>query len=171
MTKRALSCEWKLIAKGFLPSLFIWFESVLESFGQDIVKYQWCEFCPYLCGVKLRGMVISHLLLCPCKLPLVWASAKKRRSWKSKAAVSNRRVNKSLWYNQPRYKHQCYCVVDCILQISFSSFLIVQLTFVKNQKHFNQFTMSLLFCVILFYIIFLPLYLPLSEFVNTGGTI
>ena len=59
----------------------------------------------------------------------------------------------------------------------------------KNQKHFNQFTMSLLFCVILFYIIFLvsaaasvgteqmstghlvPLYLPLSEFVNTHGTI
>ena len=41
----------------------------------------------------------------------------------------------------------------------------------KNQKHFNQFTMSLLFCVILFYMIFLPLYLPLSEFVNTGGTI
>ena len=36
---------------------------------------------------------------------------------------------------------------------------------------FNQFTMSLLFCVILFYIIFLPLFLPLSEFVNTGGTI
>ena len=41
----------------------------------------------------------------------------------------------------------------------------------KNQKHFNQFTMSLLFCVILFYRFFLPLYLPLSEFVNTGGTI
>ena len=41
----------------------------------------------------------------------------------------------------------------------------------KNQKHFNQFTMSLLFCVILFYMIFLPLYLPLSEFVNTDGTI
>ena len=41
----------------------------------------------------------------------------------------------------------------------------------KNQKHFNQFTMSLLFCVILFYIIFLPLFLPLSEFVNTDGTI
>ena len=31
--------------------------------------------------------------------------------------------------------------------------------------------MSLLFCVILFYMIFLPLYFPLSEFVNTGGTI
>jgi len=41
----------------------------------------------------------------------------------------------------------------------------------KNQKHFNQSTMSLLFCVILFYIIFLPLYFPLSEFVNTGGKI
>ena len=59
----------------------------------------------------------------------------------------------------------------------------------KNQKHFNQFTMLLLFCVILFYIIFfvsaaasvgteqrstgllVPLYFPLSEFVNTGGTI
>ena len=59
----------------------------------------------------------------------------------------------------------------------------------KNQKHFNQFTMSLLFYVILFYIIFLvsaaasvgteqmstghlvPLYLPLSEFINTDGTI
>ena len=30
---------------------------------------------------------------------------------------------------------------------------------------------SVLFCVMLFYIIFLPLYFPLSEFVNTGGTI
>ena len=37
----------------------------------------------------------------------------------------------------------------------------------KNQKHFNQFTISLLFCVILFYRILFPL----SEFVNTGGTI
>ena len=27
-------------------------------------------------------------------------------------------------YNQPRYKHQCYCVVDCILQILFSSYRI-----------------------------------------------
>ena len=53
-----------------------------------------------------------------------------------------------------------------------SNLLIVQsIICCKNQKHFNQFTMSLLFCVILFYIIFLPLYLPLSEFVNTGGTI
>ena len=31
--------------------------------------------------------------------------------------------------------------------------------------------MSLLFYVILFYIIFFPLYLPLSEFINTDGTI
>ena len=38
-------------------------------------------------------------------------------------------------------------------------------------NNFNQFTMSLLFCVILFCRFFLPLYLPLSEFVNTDGTI
>ena len=37
----------------------------------------------------------------------------------------------------------------------------------KNQKHFNQFTMSHLFCVIMCYIIFLPL----SEFVNSYGKI
>ena len=41
----------------------------------------------------------------------------------------------------------------------------------KNRKHLNQFTTLLLFCVILCYMIFLPLYLPLSEFVNTDGTI
>ena len=59
----------------------------------------------------------------------------------------------------------------------------------KHQKHFNQFTMSFSFCVILFYRFFLvsaaasvgteqmstghlvPLYLPLSEFVNTDGMI
>ena len=41
----------------------------------------------------------------------------------------------------------------------------------KNQKHFNQFPMSLLFCVILFYKIFFPLFFPLSEFVKTHGTI
>ena len=52
------------------------------------------------------------------------------------------------------------------------SLLIIQsIISYKNQKHFNQFTMSLLFCVILFYRFFLPLYSPLSEFVNTGGTI
>ncbi len=77
-------------------------------------------------------------------------------------------------YSQHRYKHQYCCAWDCILQILFSSIsylLIVQsIICCKNQKHFNQFTMSLLFCVILFYRIFLPLYLPLSEFVNTGGT-
>ena len=71
-------------------------------------------------------------------------------------------------YNQQKYKYQCCFYVDCILQILFSSYRI-SLSF--NQKHFNQFTMSLLFCVILFYRFFLPLYLPLSEFVNTDGTI
>ena len=59
---------------------------------------------------------------------------------------------------------------NIVLIVSY--LLIVQsIICYKNQKHFNQFTMSLLFCVILFYRIFLPLYLPLSEFVNTGGTI
>ena len=77
---------------------------------------------------------------------------------------------------------------NIVLIVSY--LLIVQsIICYKNQKHFNQFTMSLLFYVILFYIIFLvsaaasvgteqrstgplvPLYLPLSEFVNTGGTI
>ena len=68
--------------------------------------------------------------------------------------------------------------------LSFNQSLVA-----KIKKHFNQSTMSLLFYVILFYIIFLvsaaasvgteqmstghlvPLYLPLSEFVNAGGTI
>ena len=37
-----------------------------------------------------------------------------------------------------------------------ANFLIVKsIICCKNQKHFNQFTMSLLFCVILFYMIFL----------------
>ena len=96
-------------------------------------------------------------------------------------------------YSLHWYKHQCCFVRDYILQILFSSYpislLFNQPLIVKIKKHFNQFTMSLLFCVILFYIIFLvsaaasvgteqrstgplvPLYLPLSEFVNTGGTI
>ena len=78
-------------------------------------------------------------------------------------------------YSSQRYKHQHYYVVDCILQILFSSYPISlsfnQSVVAKIKKHFNQFTMSLLFCVILFYRFFLPLYLPLSEFVNTDGTI
>nr|DAQ93295.1 MAG TPA: hypothetical protein [Caudoviricetes sp.] len=53
-----------------------------------------------------------------------------------------------------------------------SNLLIVQsIICCKNQKHFNQFPMSLLFCVILFYKIFFPLFFPLSEFVKTHGTI
>ena len=77
---------------------------------------------------------------------------------------------------------------NIVLIVSY--LLIVQsIICYKNQKYFNQFTMSLLFCVILFYRFFLvsaaasvgteqmstghlvPLYFPLSEFVNTGGTI
>ena len=57
------------------------------------------------------------------------------------------------------YKHQCCFVrglysANIVLIVSY--LLIVQsIICYKNQKHFNQFTMSLLFCVILFYIIFL----------------
>ena len=76
------------------------------------------------------------------------------------------------------------CLMHNLIRVWFSNSFICY----KNQKHFNQFTMSLLFCAILFYIIFLvsaaasvgteqrstgplvPLYFPLSEFVNTGGT-
>ena len=47
------------------------------------------------------------------------------------------------------------------------------ITFVKNKnkKHFNQFTMSVPFCVILCYMILFPLLFPLPESVNTDGTI
>ena len=78
-------------------------------------------------------------------------------------------------YSRHWYKHQYCCTVGLYsanIVLIVSNLLIVKsIICCKNQKHFNQFTMSLLFCVILFYIIFLPLYLPLSEFVNTGGTI
>ena len=96
-------------------------------------------------------------------------------------------------YSQHLYKCQCCFVVDCILQILFSSYPISlsfnQSLVAKIKKHFNQSTMSLLFYVILFYIIFLvsavasvgteqmstghlvPLYFTLSEFVNLYGKI
>ena len=77
-------------------------------------------------------------------------------------------------YSQHWYIYQCCFCVDCILQISFSSYQIslsFNQSFLKNQKHFNQFTMSFLFCVILFYRIFFPMYFPLSEFVNPYGKI
>ena len=74
-------------------------------------------------------------------------------------------------YSQHLYKCQCCFVVDCILQILFSSYPISlsfnQSLVAKIKKQFNQSTMSLLFYVILFYIIFLPL----SEFISTDGTI
>ena len=78
--------------------------------------------------------------------------------------------------NGVKLSHQAPTLYDVVpkeeIILSVSYLLIVQsIICYKNQKHFNQFTMSLLFYVILFYIIFLPLYFPLSEFVNTGGTI
>ena len=64
---------------------------------------------------------------------------------------------------------------NCILQILFSSYLISPYHSINYQlqksEAFQSVHMSLLFCVILFYRFFLPLYLPLSEFVNTDGTI
>ena len=56
-----------------------------------------------------------------------------------------------------------------VLYLPFKYYHII--TVVKNKKHFNQITMSVSFCVILFYIIPLPLCIPLSEFVNSYGTI
>ena len=85
-------------------------------------------------------------------------------------------------------KSKCTFCKYCSHRI-FSLLIIQSIISYKNQKYFNQFTMSLLFCVILFYRFFLvsaaasvgteqrstgplvPLYLPLSEFVNTDGTI
>ena len=55
-------------------------------------------------------------------------------------------------YSQHLYKCQCCFVVDCILQILFSSYPISlsfnQSLVAKIKKHFNQTTMSLLFYVI-----------------------
>ena len=42
-----------------------------------------------------------------------------------------------------------------IVLIIYYLLIIQSIIHYKNQKHFNQFTMSLLFCVILFYMIFL----------------
>ena len=64
------------------------------------------------------------------------------------------------------YKHQCCCTEGYILQILFSSYSTLsfnQSLVVKIKKHFNQFTMSLPFHVIMCYQIFLPLHFPLRE--------
>ena len=78
-------------------------------------------------------------------------------------------------YNQQKYKYQCCFCVDCILQILFSSYLISPYHSINYQLQKSEAFQSVhhvtLFCVILFYRFFLPLYLPLSEFVNTDGTI
>ncbi len=70
------------------------------------------------------------------------------------------------------HNHYRSALYSANIVLIVSNLLIVKsIICCKNQKHFNQFTMSLLFCVILFYIISVPLFLPLSEFVNTYGTI
>ena len=64
-------------------------------------------------------------------------------------------------YSQHLYKCQCCFVVDCILQILFSSYPISlsfnQSVVAKIKKHFNQFTMSFSFYVIMCYQIFFAL--------------
>ncbi len=61
-----------------------------------------------------------------------------------------------------------YLSFDCGYEAGYTKRILNTL---KKCKVKAKFTMSLLFCVILFYRFFLPLYLPLSEFVNTDGTI
>ena len=75
-----------------------------------------------------------------------------------------------VWFLSSFQLPNSQCGANIVLIVS-NLLIVKSIICCKNQKHFNQFTMSLLFCVILFYIIFLPLFLPLSEFVNTGGTI
>ena len=113
---------------------------------------------------------LPHICKFPSRYSLAYSSAS------SMASVFNAQSDPGLYS------------ANIVLIVSY--LLIVQsIICYKNQKHFNQFTMSLLFCVILFYIISLvsaaasvgteqmstghlvPLYFPLSEFVNTGGTI
>ena len=52
----------KLIAKGFLSSLFIWFEFVLEHFDQSVAKCLRWDFRPCLRGIKLRGVVTPLII-------------------------------------------------------------------------------------------------------------
>ena len=117
-----------------------------------------------------ESSVSNHICKFPSRYSLAYSSGS------SMASVFNAQSDPGLYS------------ANIVLIVSY--LLIVQsIICYKNQKHFNQFTMSLLFCVILFYIIFLvsaaasvgteqmstghlvPLYFPLSEFVNTGGTI
>ena len=52
------------------------------------------------------------------------------------------------YYNVKEFSANIVLIVSYLL-------IVQSIICYKNQKHFNQFTMSLLFCVILFYMIFL----------------
>ena len=77
-------------------------------------------------------------------------------------------------YSQQKYKHQCCCVVDCILQILFSLYQIslsFNQSFLQKSEAFQSVHHVIFILCYNVLSVFLPLYLPLSEFVNTGGTI
>ena len=71
-------------------------------------------------------------------------------------------------YIRQMCRYQCCCDTYCILRKWYSCCVSLKS---KNIEAFHQFTMSVLFCVILFYKIFFPLLFPLSEFVKTCGKI
>ena len=52
LSKKPLAVGIKLMAKGFLSFLFIWFEFVLEHFDQSVAKCLWWDFCPCLRSVN-----------------------------------------------------------------------------------------------------------------------
>ena len=60
LSKKPLAVGIKLMAKGFLSSLFIWFEFVLEHFDQSVAKCLCWDFCP--CLRKMENVQISQEL-------------------------------------------------------------------------------------------------------------
>ena len=116
---------------------------IFASFHQDIilhiqVVHQW--------QVRLMNRLIRVWVINPSQLP------------NSHIASTGIHINAvALW------------IVFCKYCSHRTLFLLIVESIIryKNQKHFNQFTMSHLFCVIMCYIIFLPL----SEFVNSYGKI
>ena len=76
--------------------------------------------------------------------------------------------------SQHRYKHQYCCAWDCILQILFSLYQIslsFNQSFLQKSEAFQSVHHVIFILCYNVLSVFLPLYLPLSEFVNTGGTI
>ena len=135
-------------------------------------------------GIRCR---LAWLMIWFLKINLIWESlsVKLNNKYKSKIILENFRIFGDYFCARRRTFLSMTDIARRGVNINTISMWIIfckycshciispypSIVSYKNQKHFNQFIMSLLFCVILFYRIFLPLYLPLSEFVNTGGTI